>query len=39
MPIYLTPEQKKFVQEESNRKGVAMTAYIINLINREMEKK
>jgi len=39
MPIYLTPDQKAFIQGESNRQGIAMTAYIINLINNEMKKK
>lgn len=38
-PIYLTPAQKEFIQDRANQQGIAMTAFIINLINREMDKK
>ena len=38
-PVYLTPEQKKFVKGESNKDGITMNAFIVSLINAAMRKK
>lgn len=38
-PVYLTPEQRKFVEDEAEANGLTMNAYIVSLINSKMKRK
>ena len=38
-PIYLTEDQRRFVEDAANFEAVTMNAYIVSLINKEMKKR
>lgn len=39
LQVYLTEDEKKFVQLEANKKGIAQTEYLRGLVNNQKKRR